>query len=395
MGLPSFIAKLWRTVYRQESLKPERTATQLSSAWIRERVHVAIDEEALQSNSDEISRQCLLPSAPFSSPSSASVEPTVELPLGKPENGYTDMVRIFEVQEHEDLAPSLLVGWLSDPGIKRRYKPNEDSLFAVKGTRLSCAQPQTFGLFIVADGLGGHVYGQEASRLGIQTMIDWVLPLMCWNSELKDADFRQLLVDGVQAANQVIYQRNEEQRTEMGTTITAALIIGATAFVVNVGDSRTYLYRESVGLRKVTHDHSLVANLVESGIIKPDDIYSHPKRNQIYRSLGAKPVIEVDAFTGPLQPGDTLVLCSDGLWEMVRDPLIQQILWKGITPSQNSQALVKAALEGGGADNVSVIVVQITEARGYRGKIGLQLLAKPETVKMPNLAQRGPKLSSQ
>lgn len=395
MGLSSFIAKLWRIVYRQESLKPERTATQPSPTWIRERVHVAIGEEALRSNSDEIYRQCSLPSAPFSSPSLASVEPTIGLPLGKPENGQTDMDRIFKEQEHEDMAPNLLVGWLSDPGIKRRYKPNEDSLFAAKGTRLNCGLPQPFGLFIVADGMGGYAYGQEASCLGIQTMIDWVLPQMYLNSELKDADFRQLLVDGVQVANQAIYQRNEEQRTEMGTTITAALIIGATAFVVNVGDSRTYLYREAVGLRKVTHDHSLVAYLAESGIIEPDDIYRHPQRNQIYRSLGAKPVIAVDAFTGPRQPGDILVLCSDGLWEMVRDPLIQQILWKGTAPSQTSQALVKAALESGGADNISVIIVQITEARSYRGKIGLQLLAKPETVEMPNMVQRGPKRSSQ
>ena len=146
----------------------------------------------------------------------------------------------------------------------------------------------------------------------------------------------------------------------MGTTITAAVVVDLTAFVANVGDSRTYLYREPEGLRKITNDHSVVAYLVETGIIKPDDIYTHAQRNRIYRNLGAKPVIQVDVFMEHLQPGDTLLLCSNGLWEMVRDPAIQQILRNGADPTETSRALIEAALVGGGADNVSVIVVQVT-----------------------------------
>src|SRR5207253_9915948 len=140
------------------------------------------------------------------------------------------------------------------------------------------------------------------------------------------------------------------------------LIVGTTAFVTNVRDSRTYLYREPEGLKKVTNDHSVVASLVEAGIIKPDDIYTHPKRNQIYRSLGEKPVIDVDSFKVPLQPGDKLLLCSDGLWDMVRDPLIQRVMSNPAPdPNMTGNALIKAALDGGGEDNVSVIVVSITE----------------------------------
>src|SRR6266496_878610 len=250
-------------------------------------------------------------------------------------------------------------------------------------------------MFIAADGMGGHVYGQEASRLGIQTLIDRVLPRVCGSSDLREADFRQLLIDGVQAANRAIHQRNKEQRTDMGTTITAALVVDCTAFVANVGDSRTYLYRESEGLRKVTKDHSLVAYLVENGIIEADDIYIHPQRNQIYRSLGIKPVIPVDMFMEQLRPGDTLLLCSDGLWEMVRDPFIEQILRQGTDPSQMGQALIEAALEGGGTDNISVVVVQVIEAMRSTDAMGMQLLAKPETVEMPNLSHREPKQSSQ
>ena len=280
-------------------------------------------------------------------------------------------------------SPGLTVGALSHPGIKRQDRPNEDSLFAARGIRLYGSQP--FGVFIVADGMGGHLYGQEASRQAIQTMIDQMLPKLSESSELQETDLKQLLIDGVQAANQTIHHRNQEQGTEMGTTITAAVVVDSTAFVANVGDSRTYLYREPEGLRKITNDHSVVAYLVETGIIKPDDIYTHAQRNRIYRNLGAKPVIQVDVFMEHLQPGDTLLLCSDGLWEMVRDPAIQQILRNGADPSQTSSALLEAALVGGGADNVSVIVAQFTEATRQTGIAGMQLLTKPDAVEMPKL----------
>ena len=296
-----------------------------------------------------------------------------------------------EVQPSTGLA----VGAHSNPGIKRQHKPNEDSLFVAQGIRLHSSQPQQVGVFIVADGVGGHQFGQEASRQAIQTMIDQLLPKLSGSSELRETDLRQLLIDGVQTANQAIHQRNLQQGTDMGTTITAALVVGLTAFVVNVGDSRTYLYRESEGLRKITYDHSLVAYLVETGIIKPDDIYTHPQRNQLYRSLGAKPLIPVDVFMEQLQPGDTLLLCSDGLWEMVRDPSILQTLRKGTDPPQMSSALIKAALEGGGADNVSVIVVQVTGATSYTDAMRMQLLAKPEAVEMPNLPPSEPNQFSQ
>lgn len=327
----------------------------------------------------------------------AADEPMVQLSPGQLGSEQAEAARTMSPFQAQPLSShlSLAVGTLSHPGIKRQRMPNEDSLFAVKGIRPQISQSQPFGLFIVADGMGGHMYGQEASRLGIQIMIDQVLPKISGSGELNEADFRRHLIDGAQAANHAIYQRNKVQRTEMGTTITAVLIVDATALVVNVGDSRTYLYRKDDGLRKVTKDHSLVAYLVEAGIIQPDDIYNHPQRNQIYRSLGAEEVIPVDSFRERLQPGDTLLLCSDGLWEMVRDPLIQQILRKGADPSQTSSTLLQAALNGGGTDNVSVIVIQVTQATGSRNMTGMQLLVKPETIEMPNISQRQPNKSSQ
>ena len=166
--------------------------------------------------------------------------------------------------------------------------------------------------------------------------------------------------------------------------MTGALIVDSTAYVANVGDSRTYVYRESEGLKKITNDHSVVASLVEAGIIKPDDIYTHPKRNQIYRSLGEKPALEVDTFVVPLLPGDKLLLCSDGLWDMVRDPDIQQLMQHAeADPSLLVNDLIEAAFNGGGEDNVSVILVYIHELRKRLGMHGASPVARPDSITTP------------
>jgi serine/threonine protein phosphatase PrpC len=202
-----------------------------------------------------------------------------------------------------------------------------------------------------------------------------------------DEEFSHILADGIQNANQAVRARNTEIHGDMGTTVTAALLVDGTAYVANVGDSRTYLFSMSdARLSKVTNDHSVVASLVEAGIIKPDDIYTHPKRSHIYRSLGEKEAIEVDSFTVPLHEGDRLLLCSDGLWDMVRDPKIETVMRNASSdPTVTSEALIQAALEGGGEDNVSVVVVEVIEAAQGSDAPRLQLLAMPDTVKLPQL----------
>ncbi len=318
-----------------------------------------------------------LPTIEFS-PAHGSMESEVTLPYG--------------IEQLQSRNLSLAVGYLTDPGIKRKHKPNEDSLFAMQGAGTYNSLPQEFGLFVVADGMGGHANGQNASRMAIQTIIDYILPKISENKQMEGEAFAKLLRDGVQCANEAVHHRNLEERADMGTTMTAALVFGPTAYIANVGDSRTYLYREPGGLTKITHDHSVVASLVEAGIIKPDDIYTHPKRNQIYRSLGEKPVVDVDSFIVSLKAGDKLLLCSDGLWDMVRDPEIQRLMSAPTPdPSKTGQKLIQAALDGGGEDNVSVIVVSFSESEvnssSQTRMKGVQLLYKPETVTVPDLPQ--------
>jgi serine/threonine protein phosphatase PrpC len=251
------------------------------------------------------------------------------------------------------------IGW--DAGIVRRFKPNEDSLVALRSTCTHNGRLLPLDLYVVADGMGGHSHGQEASRLAVQCMMRAVLSKIL-SSDRPGGEFLiETLVEGVQWANRAVHESSQTNGIEMGTTITSALIFDGTAYIVNVGDSRTYVYRASKGrLSQVTRDHSLVARLVEVGAISREEVYTHPDRNKVYRGLGEKGEVKVDWFTLPVQEGDYLILCSDGLWEMVRDQEIEGIMKKCVgDPARASAALVESALRGGGADNISVIVARV------------------------------------
>jgi serine/threonine protein phosphatase PrpC len=253
---------------------------------------------------------------------------------------------------------ALQVGSELDPGRTRRQEPNEDTL-CVMGGAIPTTPSKPFVLLMVADGMGGQAHGQEASRLAVQVLSTFVSDSLR-SSQATPETFLPLLKADVRSANRVLYQRNQEQSSDMGTTMTATLVVDGTAYVAHVGDSRCYLYHEPVGLSQLTQDHSLVAALAAAGIIRPEDIYTHPRRNLIYRCLGEKPNVEVDTSAVPLAAGDMLLLCSDGLWEMVRDPQIAAILASPMPdPSHTADALIQAALAGGGEDNISALVAWV------------------------------------
>lgn len=277
------------------------------------------------------------------------------------------------------------IGTGLDAGIKRKNRPNEDNLLVIQGTHTYNTRAYPFGLFVVADGMGGHSKGQEASRLAIQHIRETVMPVLLSNAEIDGDHARELLLDALHHANLAVHQSNQQQHIDMGTTVTAAIMIDTTIAIANVGDSRTYLYRAQDGLKQVTKDHSLVGQLLARGEISEDDVYTHPQRNEIYRCIGEKATVQADTFLLPLEAETTLLLCSDGLWEMVRKPHIEQILRDTLpNAAQTSKALIQAALDGGGLDNVSAIVVHIASQANV-----LRLLPQEQSPITPPVALHG------
>ncbi len=272
------------------------------------------------------------------------------------------------------------VAGLTDPGLRRKADPNQDTILALHGARLQDGEPQPFGIFVVADGMGGHQFGREASIHAIEKIVEHILAPLMDGTVLSEEAVLELLKESVIHANAALYGRNLRQHADMGTTVTAALVTGDIAHLVNVGDSRIYHLQPNFPLRQITLDHSVVAGLVAAGVIKPDDIYTHPKRNQIYRSLGEKEEVEIDAFRIALQPGDMLLLCSDGLWEMVRDPRLEALLRVHPEPQQVAYALIEEANSNGGVDNISAVVVKMLDEQYSPQQTGIQISAGPPSL---------------
>ncbi len=262
------------------------------------------------------------------------------------------------------LGARLVAGAASDLGKTRSGELNEDSALVLVLDRIHESQSLPMGLFAVADGLGGHASGQRASRLVINVLAHTILRQIALpvlgspaDAPLDETQLSNLLTDAVHAANGSLCAANQEAGLDAGSTLVAALIYGETAYIANVGDSRAYVCDDS-GLRRITSDHSLVQQLVAGGLIQPDDVYSHPQRNQIFRSLGDDPDITVDIFVQQLRPNTRLLLCSDGLWEMVRDPEIETLLRADTDPQSSCDALMTAANDGGGEDNITAVIVE-------------------------------------
>ena len=229
----------------------------------------------------------------------------------------------------------------TDPG-RRRHR-NEDHFV--------CEPP----LFAVADGMGGAQAGEVASGLAAAVF------------EEADGEERgeQRVTSLIQEANRRVFQRSSEDLTAsgMGTTMTVALVdmSEGTIAVGHVGDSRAYRVRGGE-LEQLTEDHSLVGELLRSGKLSPEEAETHPQRSVITRALGTEPDVDVDAFTVPVASGDLFLLCSDGLSSMVSDREILAVLEDSDDLDEAAAALIDAANEGGGEDNITVVLFEISSA---------------------------------
>ncbi len=236
--------------------------------------------------------------------------------------------------------------WVALTDVGRVRSHNEDAVLA---------DPP---LFAVADGLGGHEAGEIASQIAIETLRDHA-------PRKPDAN---ALGRAVRAANREVIRAAQEGvgRSGMGTTITAAIVDGTDVVVAQVGDSRAYLMRGGA-LTRITEDHSMVADLIRSGQLTEAESRVHPNRSVITRALGTDPNMYADTFEVDAEPGDRILLCSDGLTGMLTDDAILGLLQRHRDPAIAARALIDAANEAGGVDNISVVIVDI-EGPSARGK---------------------------
>lgn len=303
-----------------------------------------------------------------SSPLAALPEPLAPIVQHAARGEYAavgDLLRDFEslpVTQLPDRPLKPMHGQRSDVG--RRHTVNEDTIVTFTFDKEQDRKTVPTAFYLIADGMGGHDAGNVASRTVYEVVTSTILNMQVLPDIHKST--RKLGVDvsgnllkhAIQEANAKLQRQAQARGNDMGSTVTAVLLIGHLATVANVGDSRTYLLRRG-RLEQITQDHSLVARLVDAQVIKPEQARYHPQRNKIYRSLGQKGDLVVDTFTVPLERGDRLILCCDGLWSMVEDRDIQQLVEQARTPQDACDALVAAANRAGGEDNISAIVVEM------------------------------------
>jgi serine/threonine protein phosphatase PrpC len=210
--------------------------------------------------------------------------------------------------------------------------------------------------------MGGHEGGEIASKLALQVLTDdlirsVILPELA-EEHLAEEEIVARMRQATLKANDAVYLARKKRANDMGTTLTTVLVRDDQLLLAHVGDCRAYRWNAG-GLQQLTTDHSLIASMIAGGQATPDEIYTHPHRSVIYRSIGDQPVVEVDTDVLSLACGDRIIVCCDGLWEMVRDEGIEDVMLREADPQAASELLVNHANVAGGDDNISIIVVQV------------------------------------
>lgn len=253
--------------------------------------------------------------------------------------------------------PQLVYGCGQSVGRQREH--NEDSLIAVTMALGGENGSQPFGLYAVADGMGGHQYGEMASIIAIRAFANYVLqrlqPFILRIGRTLDEPLQDIMRNAIDEAQRSVIRSVPGS----GTTLTAALVMGQQMIIGHVGDSRAYSIYLDGRIEVLTRDHSLVKRLEELGQISAEEAAVHPQRNVLYRAIGQGDFLEADIFTAPFPKGGYLLLCSDGLWGVVLAEHIQRIIKEAPSLSVACQKLVAAANKAGGPDNISAILVQL------------------------------------
>ncbi|NMA65570.1 MAG: Stp1/IreP family PP2C-type Ser/Thr phosphatase [Clostridiaceae bacterium] len=235
---------------------------------------------------------------------------------------------------------------LSDIGLKRdKNEDNWNIILDKEGNPVG---------FIIADGMGGHLAGEEASRIAVEEISSMVLDCISQNPTLES--IKQVITDRIRTINNKImkYSNDHLGGMDSGTTLSVGVVSNNCLYIAHIGDSRVYRIRDDQ-ITRLTQDHSYVAELVKDGIISSDEAVHHPSRNRLTRALGFKENFLPDFYTFPILPGDVYVFCTDGLYEDVDDEKILDVV--NSEPKETvAKRLVELAKEHGGNDNITVIV---------------------------------------
>ena len=244
--------------------------------------------------------------------------------------------------------------------VGKQREHNEDSLLALTTTIAGNAESVPFGLYIVADGMGGHQFGEVASNAAIRLIAGQILRkfhayLFTLPTQALQESLQEVMEESIREAHRFV----QREAPGSGTTVTAALVLGQQVTVAHVGDSRAYAIYPDGRMVSITRDHSLVKRLEELGHISKDEAVNFPHRNVLIRALGQGETIEADIFTIPFPQPGYLMICSDGLWGVVNEKDIFRAVIEAPSIARACQNLVEAANIAGGPDNISVILAQL------------------------------------
>ena len=248
----------------------------------------------------------------------------------------------------------------SGQSVGKQRELNEDCLLAITTTMAGNSGNMPFGLYVIADGMGGHQFGEVASNAAIRSVAGFVLRkflpyLFQVKTDTMDESFQEIMLAAVAEAQRSI----QHEAPGSGTTLTAALVLGQQITVAHVGDSRAYFVFPDGRIETITRDHSLVKRLEELGHITPEEAVNYPHRNVLYRALGQGEILDPDIFTLAFPQPGYLMICSDGLWGVVAEQDIVRSIIEAPNLQRACQNLVSAANIAGGPDNISVVLAQL------------------------------------
>ncbi|MGA2504057.1 MAG: PP2C family serine/threonine-protein phosphatase [Anaerolineales bacterium] len=283
---------------------------------------------------------------PLSTQDNVSTNPLPGEPLG------VDAMHTSRIEPQQ-----LISGCAQSIGKQRDH--NEDCLFTFSAITGGETNSAPLGLYIVADGMGGHQFGEVASSAAVRTMANYMLKrfhtYLINPSEGMEEPLQEMMRAAITEAQRAVTQAAPGS----GTTLTAALVLGQQMTIGHVGDSRAYALRTDGRIEALTRDHSLVKRLEELGQISSDEAASHPQRNVLYRALGQGEVLEPDIFTTPFPQPGFLLICSDGLWSVLPDDNLSSVVTSAPNLQEACQSLIEAANDAGGPDNISAVLVQL------------------------------------